>query len=189
MLMLGLLDALLRGGGGWTASALRGWRLRCLWPSNIDAVGQSQSGRKSANRHGLLGIVTLGALEIVRHLQAGPPETALDVEALVVLAAVEDGLVTPRLPGDEVEGLDDAQTQLLALLVLGDGDVLDVANGAEIVDAEVRDGPPLVRLCHYGWMDTGKQAMQRRGGILTTCAPPAARRCRRSWAGWRWCPR
>ena len=142
-------------GDGWTASALRDWRLRCLWPSSIDAVGQSRGGRKPANRHGLLGIVTLGAFEIVRHLQAGPPEPALDVEALVVLAAVEDGLVTPRLPGDEVEGLDDAQTQLLALLVLGDGDVLDVANGAEIMDADVRDAAPppaLVRLCLL-WMD------------------------------------
>ena len=72
---------------------------------------------------------------VVRHLQAGPPEAALDVEALVRLAAVEDALVAPDLLGDVVQRLDDAQPELLALLVLGDGDVLDVADLAEVVDA------------------------------------------------------
>ena len=69
------------------------------------------------------------------HLQARPPEAALDVEPLVGLAAVEDGLVAADLLGDEVEGLDEAEAELLALLVAGDGDVLDVADGAEAVDA------------------------------------------------------
>ena len=43
------------------------------------------------------------------HLQPGPLEAALDVEALVRLAAVEDRLVGADLFGDEVEGLDQAQ--------------------------------------------------------------------------------
>jgi hypothetical protein len=72
---------------------------------------------------------------VVGHLESGPAETALHVEALVVLAAVEDGLVAADLLGDEIEGLDEAQAELLALLVLGDGDVLDVADEAEVVDA------------------------------------------------------
>lgn len=74
-------------------------------------------------------------LVVVRHLEAGALEAALDVEALVGLAAVEDGLVAADALGDVVEGLDEAQAQLLALLVLGDGDVLDVADQTEVVDA------------------------------------------------------
>lgn len=70
----------------------------------------------------------------MRHLQTGPPESALDVEALVRLAAVEDALVAADFLGDVVERLDDAQTELLALLVLGDGDVLDVADLSEVVN-------------------------------------------------------
>lgn len=88
---------------------------------------------------GLLGVCTLGTLIIMRHLQTGPPEAALDVEAFVVLAAVEYCLVAPRLLGNVVERLDDAQAQLLALLIFGDGDVLDVADGPEVVDASARD--------------------------------------------------
>lgn len=71
----------------------------------------------------------------MRHLQTCPPEAALDVEALVCLAAVEDSLVAADLLGDEVECLDQPQTQLLALLVLGYRDVLDVSDEPEVVDA------------------------------------------------------
>lgn len=71
----------------------------------------------------------------MRHLQARPPEAALDVEALVGLAAVEDALVAVDILGDVVEGLDEAQAELLALLVARDGNVLDVPDGAEAVDA------------------------------------------------------
>lgn len=88
----------------------------------------------------LRGVVTLRALVIVGHLQTSPPEAALDIEPLVVLAAVEDRLVAARLLRNEVERLDDAQAQLLALLVFGDGDVLDVSDGPEVVDAGARNG-------------------------------------------------
>lgn len=74
-------------------------------------------------------------LVVVGHLQAGPLEAALDVEALVRLAAVEDCLIGADLFGDEVEGLDQAQAELLALLVFCDGDVLDVADQTEVMDA------------------------------------------------------
>lgn len=69
------------------------------------------------------------------HLQACATESALDVEALVGVAAVEDALVAANLLGDVVEGLDQAEAELLALLVLGDGDVFDVADLAQAVDA------------------------------------------------------
>lgn len=53
--------------------------------------------------------LTLLSLVVVGHLKTGPPEAALDVESLVRLAAVEDGLVAPNLLGDKVEGLDQPQ--------------------------------------------------------------------------------
>lgn len=79
-------------------------------------------------------------LVVVGHLQPSPLEAALDVEALVGLAAVEDGLVAADFLGDEVERLDEAEPQLLALLVLGDGDVLDVTDQPEVVDANADGG-------------------------------------------------
>ena len=86
------------------------------------------------SRPELLGF-TLGALVVVGHLQTGSSETALDVEALVCLAAVEDGLVAARLLGDKVECLDQPQTQLLALLILGNRDVFDVTDHSKAMDA------------------------------------------------------
>ena len=49
----------------------------------------------------------------------------------VAIAAVENRLVAATVLADSSEGLDDAQAKLLALLALVDGDVLDVAYGAE----------------------------------------------------------
>jgi hypothetical protein len=88
---------------------------------------------QASNEH--LVSLTLVSLKVVRHLQASPPESALDVEALVRFAAIENGLVTPDLFRDEVERLNDSQTEFLALLVLGDGDILNVADLAQAVDA------------------------------------------------------
>ena len=49
----------------------------------------------------------------------------------IPIVAVQNGLVAPRVLANVREGLDDAQTELLALLALVDGDVLDVSNAAE----------------------------------------------------------
>ena len=62
------------------------------------------------------------------HLQPRPLETALHIEALVGFGAVQDALVAADLLGDEIEGLYELEAELLALLVLGDGDVFDVAD-------------------------------------------------------------
>lgn len=70
------------------------------------------------------------------HFQTGPLEAALDIEALVGFAAVQNGLVAARLLRNKVQRLDHPETQLLALLILGDGDVLDVSDRPEIVDAK-----------------------------------------------------
>lgn len=82
----------------------------------------------------LLGL-TLGSVVVMGHLQTGLSEPALDVKARVGLAAVEDALVAADFLGDVVEGLDEAEAKLLALLVLGHGDVLDVSDRSHAVDA------------------------------------------------------
>ncbi len=82
---------------------------------------------------------TLCAFIVVCHLEPSAAEAALHIEALVGLAAVEDRLVAANLLGDEVEGLDQAQAELLALLVLGDGDIFDVSDEAEVVDTAGRE--------------------------------------------------
>lgn len=78
---------------------------------------------------------TFASLVVVGHLKASSSESALDVEAFVGVAAVEDALVAANLLGDVIEGLDQAEAELLALLVLGDSDVFDVADFAQAVDA------------------------------------------------------
>ena len=71
---------------------------------------------------------------VVRHLQTSPLEPTLDVEPLVRLAAIQDGLVTPDLLSHEIQRLNDPRPQLLALLVLGHSNVLDVSNKPQLVD-------------------------------------------------------
>jgi len=85
-------------------------------------------------------LFTLRGIVVVSHLESCAAEAALHIKPLVVLAAVQDGLVAAGVGGDEVESLDDAQAQLLALLVLCHGDVLDVADGAQRMDTEERGG-------------------------------------------------
>lgn len=69
------------------------------------------------------------------HLQPSSLEAALDVEALVRLAAVKDTLVAANLVCDEVECLDEFEAQLLALLVFSDGDIFDVADKSKVMNA------------------------------------------------------
>lgn len=75
---------------------------------------------------------------VVRHLESRPLEAALDVEALIGLAAVKDRLVAANLVGNEVEGLNQPKTQLLPLLILCDRDILDVGDRTETVDTDGR---------------------------------------------------
>jgi hypothetical protein len=71
----------------------------------------------------------------VRHFQTRSLEPALDVEALVRLGAVQNRLVAANVLGHVVQRLNNAQTELLALLVLCNGDIFDVADETEVVDA------------------------------------------------------
>jgi hypothetical protein len=70
----------------------------------------------------------------MRHLQTGALESALDIETLIRLAAVQNALIAAHSLSHSVQGLDDPQPKLLALLVLGHGNVLDVADQAHIMD-------------------------------------------------------
>ena len=114
---------------------------------------------------------TFVALVVMCHLQAGPSEAALDVEALVGLAAVQDSLVAANLLGDVVERLDDAQAQLLALLVLGNGDVLDMAYEAEAVDAVVENTRSATAEENQSMLEDSQLALDyQRSGADDLCA-------------------
>lgn len=71
---------------------------------------------------------------VVGHLQPSPLKAALDVEALIGLTTVENSLVAADLFGNKVERLDQAQAQFFALLVLCNGDILNMADQAQVVD-------------------------------------------------------
>ena len=71
----------------------------------------------------------------MRHLQTCPLEATLDIEALVRLRAVKNSLVATHILRNKVQRLNDPQTKLLALLVLCDSNIFDVADEAEVVDA------------------------------------------------------
>lgn len=79
----------------------------------------------------------LRPLIIMRHLQPRSLESTLHIEPLVCLGTVQDCLVTARILRHEVQRLNDAQSQLLALLVFCHGDVFDVTDQAEVVNAAV----------------------------------------------------
>jgi hypothetical protein len=70
----------------------------------------------------------------MRHLQPGPLKPALDIEPLVRLTAIQNTLIAADLLGHGIQGLDDAQTELLPLLVLGHGNVFNVTDEPEVVD-------------------------------------------------------
>lgn len=100
------------------------------------------------------------------HLQARPLEAALDVEALVGLGAVEDGLVAAGTLGDEVQRLDHLEPELLPLLVLCDRNVFDMASLPQVVDAVARVSRDDIDMMREIW---GR----------TTSAPRSGRRSRR----------
>ena len=52
----------------------------------------------------------------------------------VAIVAVQDRLVAPAVLADGGQRLDDAQTELLALLALVDGDILDMAHAPEATE-------------------------------------------------------
>jgi len=71
---------------------------------------------------------------VMCHLEASPFEAALDIKALVRFAAIEYALVASDLLSYVVESLDDFEAEFLSLLVLGDGDIFDMTNDAEVVN-------------------------------------------------------
>lgn len=74
---------------------------------------------------------------VMCHFQSCPLESTLDVETFVGLTTVQDGLVTSDLVGDVVQGLNDAETELLPLLILGYCNVFNVPDETKCVDTDV----------------------------------------------------
>jgi len=70
----------------------------------------------------------------MRHLQPRPLKPALDIEPLIGLTTVQNRLIAADLLRDKIKRLNNAQPQLLALLVLGDSNVLNVPDKPELVD-------------------------------------------------------
>lgn len=69
------------------------------------------------------------------HLQPSSLVSALDVESLVRLAAIQNALVTPNLLRDEIQSLDQLEAELLSLLVFGDCNIFNVTDETKVVYA------------------------------------------------------
>lgn len=106
------------------------------WLVRLHGVLQQMSqllellGHSCLSAHELIGYL----LVVVAHLDARLLVTALIVEPNILFAAVEDCLVAALLLGNMIEGLDELDAKLLALLVSGDGNIFNVPNGAQLMD-------------------------------------------------------
>ncbi len=69
------------------------------------------------------------------HLQSCPLEAALDIESLIRFAAIQNAFVAAYLSSYIIKGLDDLEAELLALLVLCNSDIFDMADETKVVNA------------------------------------------------------
>ena len=69
------------------------------------------------------------------HFESRSLESTLDIETLVRFRTIQNRLVAAHFLCDEIEGLDEFQAELLALLVFRHGNVFDVSYESEVVDA------------------------------------------------------
>lgn len=74
------------------------------------------------------------ALDVVDHFHAGAVIAAFLVKCLLLLAAVEDGLVAAGVVGDGVEGVHEQAAEASALVLLGDANLLDMADSAAVMN-------------------------------------------------------
>lgn len=86
------------------------------------------------------------------HLEPSPPEATLHIETLIRLRTIQNALVAADLLSDVVQSLYYAQAELLALLVFGHSNVLNMADEPEVVDELALD-------------DQGTCADNARGGV------------------------
>lgn len=80
-------------------------------------------------------VLTRATIVVMCHLQSCSLVSALNIESFVGLTTVENALVATNFLRDEIEGLDKFQSEFLPLLILCDGDIFNVANEAEVMDA------------------------------------------------------
>jgi hypothetical protein len=77
----------------------------------------------------------LSLLKLPLHLGTRNLEAALFVELDVVLTAIENRFPASHVLRHGVQGIEHMESQLLSLLVLGNADLLDVADSSAILDA------------------------------------------------------
>ena len=71
----------------------------------------------------------------MRHLQPCPLASTLHIEALIRFRTVQNRLVAAHVLRHIVQSLNDPQPEFLALLIFRDGNVFDVPDETEVVDA------------------------------------------------------
>ena len=74
--------------------------------------------------------MSLLLLVVMRHLQSCSFKATFDIEPLIGLTAVQNTLIAANLLCNEIERLDDLQSELLALLILGYCNILNVPDDA-----------------------------------------------------------
>jgi hypothetical protein len=90
-------------------------------------------------------IFTFSLFIVMRHLKPSPLEATLHIETFIRLATVQDALVTADFRGNEVERLDDLQSELLALLVFGNSNIFDVTDESEVMNTTCCQEWPIIR--------------------------------------------
>jgi hypothetical protein len=93
------------------------------------------------------------------HLQPRPLVSTLDVESLICFAAIKNTLVASHLLRDEVQCLDELQSQFLPLLVFGDGNIFDVSHETKVMDAVTNISQQFANLLADGLTTSAPLAM------------------------------
>ena len=86
-----------------------------------------------ANSRPLVGSLRLLFI-VMCHLEPCSSVSTLDIESFVRLTAVQYALIASHLLCQVVQCLYESQAQFLPLLVLGNGDIFDMAHKTEVVD-------------------------------------------------------
>src|ERR1700743_341978 len=71
---------------------------------------------------------------VMGHLKTCSSVSTFHIESFICLTAIQYTLVASHLLCQVVQCLYESHTQFLPLLVLGDGDIFDVAHKTEVVD-------------------------------------------------------
>jgi tRNA-dihydrouridine synthase len=76
----------------------------------------------------------------MRHFHPGAGIPTLRIEPFIPLRTVQNRLVAADIDGDRIERLDEFLAEAFALVVVVNGNIFDVADGAEVVDTIIIHG-------------------------------------------------